>query len=171
MVATAPHPHQENAAFDELARTEPQVAHRALLVVYPKSACSGSARLVLMDGAGRFHGAVGPGEASLLEVPEAASTLVAVSSVEIDAQPGTWHFSEVVAVPPAPAGLLIGARRVDGRRCGGNGQYPSVVSATKGELETTMGESQLRWMAPRLEAGQAWLDSHRERLTAILATR
>ena len=79
MVATAPHPHRENAAFDELARAEPQIAHRALLVVHPKSACSGSARMVLMDGAGRFIGAVGPGEASLLEVPETATTLVAVT--------------------------------------------------------------------------------------------
>lgn len=167
MVEHAPQPSPDNPLFAELARVKPAPDQRALLVVHRKTACSGSARVVLMDANGTFIGAVGPGEASLLPLPARTRTLLAVSSVEITARPGTWFALDEVTVPDAPGGLLLESTRVNARQCG-KGNYADVEVATKPVLEAALAEADVRWMDPRPEEGQAWLAANRERVDELL---
>src|SRR5690606_34392582 len=100
MAAATPRAHSGAPRLVELARAAPPSGHRALVVVYPRTACSGSASTVFMDRRGRFLGAVGPGTAALLTVPRDLDALVAVSSVEVSAPLGRWGAVDEIAVPP-----------------------------------------------------------------------
>ncbi|HEY8075103.1 MAG TPA: hypothetical protein VIF62_13360 [Labilithrix sp.] len=157
-------PHAEDAELVELARVEPAADERALLVVFPRAACSGSARMVFVDARGDFVGAVAPGDAAIVTVRQDVRALVAISSIEITAPVGLFAITDVVPMPRAPSGLLLHTR------CAwrGNGQYADSVAATKAELETAIAEATLRWLEPRREEGQAWLDRHRPRVDEIL---
>ncbi len=97
---------------------DPAVGRRALLVVFPRTACAGSARTVFMDPSGTFLGAVGPGEGALLSIPEARPKVLAVSSVEVTASVGSWFYVDEIAVPPSPNGIVLEATRRDARHCG-----------------------------------------------------
>jgi hypothetical protein len=168
MALSAPRPHAEDSTLVELARVE---AQRALLVVYPRDACSGSASTVLMDEHGRFLGAIAPGTAALLDVPASASTLVAVSAVEVAAPRGLPVYVDDVSVPPLPDGLLLRSTHASARQCHHNGQYADVRRATKPELEAAIANADIHWLEPRTEAGQAWLDANRTRVREILDAR
>jgi|GEM_PF-6312457 len=165
----APHPHDLDTALEELARVEPSRDERALLVVYPKSACSSSASAVVVDGGGRFVGAVAPGTAALLNVPAAAPQLMLFPSVEVTAPVGTWHGAQRVGVPPLPSGLLVRAKRLTGRECD-LASYFDVIAASKAEIEDELSESAVTWLAPVPSDGQAWLDAHRTRIDELLTT-
>lgn len=168
MVAVAPRTHEREPALLELSRVTPSPGRRALLVVHPRTACSGSASLVLLDADGAFVGALPPGTAALLDVGAAQRSLMAVSSVELAAPVRTWSAFAEVAVPPPPSGLVVRTRRWDARECGG-GQYADVVTATKAELEAVLAEAEIRWLAARPAEGQAWLDAHRARVRELVA--
>lgn len=162
-------PRAHSAELDELARLQPAEGARVLLVVYPRTACSGSASTVLVTpGAGRFVGSVAPGTAALVEVPPNVRELVAISTVELDAQPGMWSVADHVRVPPAPTGLLLHTWRWNSRLCS-NGQYADARPATKPELEAALGENDVRWLVPSPGEGQAWLDARHGRLVEVLA--
>ena len=100
----------------------PAPGQRALLVVYPREACSGPARAVFMDAEGGFIGAVGPGEAALLSIPVKTTTVLSFSSVELTAYSGSWSAVDAIEVPQAPSGLLLSSSRFSSRECG-DGQY------------------------------------------------
>ena len=159
--------HPADPSLLELARVEAQDVERALLVVYPRDACSGSASGVLVDEHGRYLGAIAPGTASLLSVPARLRTLHVFSSVEVTAPMGAWFSTEVVAVPAAPAGLVLRASRFSARQCG-NGQQLDVTAASKEALELELGESPARWFVAGRREGQAWLDAHRARVDEVL---
>src|SRR5688572_8418728 len=82
---TSPREHALDPTLVELARGEPRAGERALLVAYPRTACSGSASGIVVDERGRFLGAIAPGTAALLNVPADATTLSLFSSVEVTA--------------------------------------------------------------------------------------
>lgn len=170
MVEVAPRAHDAEPSLVELARVPGERDRRPLLVVYPRTGCSGSASMVLVDDHARFVGAVLPGSATLLAVPSETRTLFAISSVEIAAPVRTWSALSIVDVPAAPSGLLLRSRRWSGRDCG-TGQYADVVTATKAELEDVLAEEddRIRWLAPRPSDGQAWLDAHRARVREVIA--
>ncbi len=171
MVARAPTVHTEDGRYLELARTAPRSeSTRVLLVVFPRSACSGSASTVLVDRDGRFVGAVAPGTATLLELPSATASLVAVSSVELEAPVGMSSFVDEVPLPAAPGGLLLESWRWSTRTCGTSGHYADVRAATKEELEVALGEHELRWLSSGQDVGDAWLEERSERLSEVLAT-
>ena len=151
----------------EVARVETRADRRPLLVVHPRTACSGSASTVLLDEDGTFFGAVPPGSAALLDIPSSTKTLTAISSVEINAAVATWTFSQKVHVPDLPSGLLFRAPRWNARDCG-NGQYAEVFAATQTELETVIAENEIVWLAPRVDEGQAWIEAHRDRVDELL---
>lgn len=162
-------PSPDDALVDEVARVDPRESDRALLVVYPKTPCSGSARMVVLDDSGNFYGAVGPGEAALLEVPKNRRELVVVSNVEISAAPRTWFFVDRVDVPAEPNGLLLESLRRSTRACGASGHYVNVTIATKGELESALADATaIRWRTPRRAEGQAWIEEHRERVDELV---
>lgn len=144
-----------------------QLLPRALVVVYPRSACSGSASAVLVDEHGRFLGAVVPGGAALLNIPSGLGTITAFSSVEVTAPAGSWFATERVAVPPLPAGLILRSTRSSARHCN-NGQYFGVEVASKEELQRELGESEVRWFEADQQRGQAWLDEHGARVDDML---
>lgn len=159
-------PYAADATLDELARLEVANGQRPLLVVYPRSACSGSAKAVFVDRSGRFLGAVGPGQAALFGVPSGGG-LLAFSSVELTSPLGRWFAIDEIE-PPAPgSGLLLEAPRVSARQCG-SGQYANPNVATKRELEAALAESDVEWLEPRLAEGQAWLDEHHERVDELV---
>ena len=162
--------HDAEPSFMELARAAPKTGHRALLVVYPRTACAGSASTVFMDEEGTFIGAVAPGTAALLDVPNGVRKVVAVSSVEVSAPLRTWSLADDVALPSPPSGLLLRARQWNGRECA-SGQYAAASVASKAQLEDVLGEEEIRWLEPRPQEGQAWLDAHRERVGEVLAQR
>jgi hypothetical protein len=163
-------PHEPDPRLLELARVTAPLEHRALLVVYPRTACSGSASVVLLDEAGGFQGALSPGTAALLEVPVTARALVVVSSVEVSAPPRAWAASDEVTVPPAPDGILFRSLRWNARECG-SGQYAEGQVASKDELEDAIATTEPRWLEPRRSEGQAWLAAHRARVGELLASR
>ena len=163
-------PHAPSPSLIELARVEPAPLHRALLVVYPRTGCSGSASVVFLDEQGDFIGAVAPGTATLLEVPIATRKLVTASSVEVSAPLRAWATADEVELPAAPAGLLVRSLRWNARECG-NGQYAEVAPAARDELEETLAEAEVRWLVARPCAGQAWLEAHRARVGEVLAAR
>jgi hypothetical protein len=167
MVTRLPRPDATNPALDELARADPPPAHRALLVVYRRTSCSGSARTVFVDDKGTFLGAVAPGDGALLIVPTKARSIHALSSVDVTANVGAWFAVDDLPGDSLPSGLLLRSRSVDARRCGG-GQYADVTPASKAELEATLAETELRWMQPSVPAGQAWLSEHRQRVDEVL---
>jgi len=161
-------PSPDDALVDEVARVEPRGADRALLVVYPKTACSGSARMVVLDDSGNFYGAIGPGEAALLEIPKARREIIVVSNVEITSAPRTWFYADRLDVPAEPNGLVLEAMRRNTRTCM-SGQYAHVTVATKEELESTLANAvDIRWRTPRRAEGQAWIDEHRERVDELV---
>lgn len=167
MAIQARRPHALEPSLDELARVDPETDQRALLVVFPKTACSATARTVFMDADGRFYGAVAPGEGALLRIPARSKKLVVVSSVEVTADVGTWSFSDEVTIPPAPSGIVLSSTRFNARTCG-NGHYSNPSIATKDELETVLAEAELRWLEPRPNEGQAWIEAHRSRVDEVL---
>ncbi|MDF2694300.1 MAG: hypothetical protein K0S65_2683 [Labilithrix sp.] len=146
---------------------EPSADHHALLVVYPRSACSGSARTLFVDAKGTFYGAVAPGEAALLSVPNATRRLLTVSSVEITSPVGTWFVYDEVRIDPPPDGVMLRALEIGSRHCG-SGHYAEAAVATKSELESALAEAEIRWLEPRVRDGQAWLDARRSRVDEIL---
>ena len=169
MSPAAPRPHDRDLSLVELARVAPALDdQRALLVVYPRDACSGSASMVLVDDGGGFLGAVGPGSAALLSIPKTTRALYAMSSVEVYAPVTTWAARFEVVLPPAPGGLVFRTRRFDARLCG-NGQYADPIAASKDELEEILADADLRWLELRRDDGQAWLDAHRERVREVIA--
>jgi len=135
--------HAADPSLVELARVEGKDGERALLVVYPRSACSGSASGVLVDNHGHFLGAVAPGNAALIRVPADQRTVTSFSSAEVTAPAGAWFATDEIAVPAAPAGHLFGSPRAS-RHCGGGGQYPGVVVGSNAELEEAFDSSDLR---------------------------
>lgn len=157
--------------LDEVARTEPPPGHRALLVVYPRTACSASARTVFMDEKGTFFGAVAPGEATLLTFPTGTRTLLAISTVEVNAPARTNFSFDDIVVPPAPDALLLEGSRVNARQCSKTGQYASTSIVSKDEIEARLGDAEITWVEPRLRAGQAWLDAHEARVDELLDRR
>jgi hypothetical protein len=165
MTPFTPRPH--DATTDEVARVEPGVDRRPLLVVYPRTACSGSASTVILDDEGVFVGAIPPGGAALLVIPASAKTLTTMSSVEVTAAVSSWTFSQTVDVPDLPSGLLLQPARFTTRECG-NGQYAEAKAATKAELEAALADREIRWLEPRVEEGQVWIEAHRERVDEVL---
>lgn len=172
MVDVPQRAHPEDSTLQELARVQPPEGQRALLVVFPKNACTGSARMVLMDGHGTFYGSVGPGEGALLEIPRSTRSLEVVSIVEVLAARGTWSYTDEVKVPAEPNGLLLRPTRANTRTCG-SGHYAYADRATKSELEAAIAEAgtPIRWLSPRRAEGQAWIDEHRARVEELLARR
>ncbi|MBX3187490.1 MAG: hypothetical protein KF819_10770 [Labilithrix sp.] len=169
MIATTPRAHAIEPSLDELARADGETERRALLVVYPTSACSGSASTVLADEEGNFLAAVPPGSASLVSIPARTRALITFSSIEVTAPRASWTASADVVVPPSPDGIILVAARVSARECS-NGQYADARPATKAELEATLAESEITWLEPRREEGQAWLDAHADRVAEVLGT-
>lgn len=166
MVTKLARPLPSDPSLLELARAEPTRDERALLVVHPRTACSGSASMVLIDEDGRFVGAVPPGAAALLRVPRAAARLRMFSSVELTAATGSWFVASDVDVPAFPSGVLLSAQRWSGLQCG-IGHYATAQAATKSELEEVLAEDSMRWLEPDPRAGQAWLDAHAGRVREI----
>lgn len=170
MAPYAPRAHAEDPALVELSRAEPRDDMRALLVVYPRDACSGSASAVFVDEDLRFLGALGPGTAALLEVPRRASTVFAIPSIELTASRGTSSTLDRVDVPQEPDGIRLASWRPSGGAGGcGNGQYTDAFVASKEELEALLAENMVTWLAAQRGEGQAWLDSRRERLEEVVA--
>lgn len=167
MVAQVRRPHAVEPALDELTHLDGVEGRRALLVVYPRSACSGSARMVIVDSGGTFFGSVGPGEAALLSVPSSSRSVIALSSVEVTAPLGVWSGYNEIALGPSPSGIVFEAWRVSARQCG-NGQYAAGSIATKAELETMLGDLEVQWVEPVPAAGQAWLNANRHRMDEVL---
>lgn len=161
----APH----SAAPDQ-ARVQPGRGERALLVAYPRSACSGSARIVLLDADAHFVGAVGPGEAALLVVKQNTHHLFAMSAVDVTSAPGTWSTYQTLHVPDAPSGLIATTAHLDHKHCG-TGQYATFTTASREQIEATLGESEVRWLEPRATEGQSWIDAHHDRVIEVLASR
>ena len=157
--------HPADPSLVELARHEGRSEERPLLVVYPRTACSGSASGVLVDEQGRFLGAIAPGTASLLSVPAGLRTVTAFSSVEVTAYVGAWYATDEVNVPALPGGLVL--RSASGRQCG-SGQYFDIAAASKEELTRELQDSEIRWFEAGKEEGQAWLDAHRARVNDLL---
>src|SRR6185295_17869229 len=153
-----------------VAHAEPPPGYRVLLVAYPRTACSGSARTVLMDERGTYFGAVGPGEASLITLPVGMRTIVAVSAVEIVAPPRTHFPYDEIDVPPAPSAVLLESTRVSARQCSKTGQYASATSVSKHEIEERLADAEITWLEPQLREGQAWLDEHRARVDEMRAS-
>lgn len=164
----SPRPHTPDSTLVELARAEPTRDQRALLVVYPRSACSGSARTVILDGAGTFLGAVGPGEAALLSVATDVRTVFIVSSVEITAPVGTSFILAEVPVAASPDGIILDSTRISTRQCGKSGQHANARVATKAELETALAQSEFQYVESRPAEGQVWIDAHRNRVVEVL---
>jgi hypothetical protein len=162
--------HPADPSLIELARLDANASERALLVVYPRTSCSGSASGVLVDEQGRFLGAIAPGTAALISIPKGTRTITAFSSVEVTAPAGAWFATDEVAVPSQPGGLLLRSSRSSARQCG-NGQYFDVVAATKERLEHELEESEVRWFEVGKAEGQAWLDAHRARVDDLLGRR
>lgn len=155
----------------EVARVEPPPGHRSLLVAYPRTACAGSARTVLIDAEGKYFGAVAPGEATLLIIPLSIGTLFAVSSVEIHAPMGTRFVFEEVDVSRVPDALLLEGIRASARQCSTSGHYANAEAVTKREIEDRLAEEEITWMAPRPREGQAWIEAHRPRVDEILGRK
>lgn len=168
---TSPRDHALDPALVELARGEPSAGERALLVVFPRSACSGSASSIVVDERGRFLGAVAPGTAALLTLPASVTTVAIFSSVEVTAPVGTWHDAKRISVPSAPSrsGIVIRSARWSARECA-TGQYFDLEIATKESLENELAESEIRWVAPTGAGGQSWLDAHGTRVAEVLST-
>lgn len=162
-------PRAHDATSVELARVESRPDRRPLLVVYPRTACAGSASTVLLDEQGAFVGAIPPGGASLLSIPIETKTLTAMSSVEVTAARSSWTYAQSVEVPPLPSGLVLWPARWSTRDCG-NGQYAEAKPATKEELETLLAEEDVVWLEPRLAEGQSWIEAHRDRVDEVLGT-
>jgi hypothetical protein len=167
MVAQARRPHALEPTLDELTHLDGIEGQRALLVVYPRSACSGSARMVIVDAAGTFFGSIGPGEAALLSVPSSSRSVIALSSVEVTAPLGVRSGFDEIALGASPSGIVFEAWRVSARQCG-SGQYAEGSIATKAELETMLGEVEILWVEPRPAEGQAWLQANRKRMDEVL---
>lgn len=170
MALRSPRVHAPDPSLLELARLEPGAHGRALLVVYPRTACSATARSVFVDARGTFLGALAPGTAALLRVPVNTDEIFVLSSVDVTAPPRSWAGLERAPVPPPPNGLRLEALRWSARECG-SGQYAKVTVASKGELEATLAEAEIDWLEPRAREGQAWLDAHRHRVHEVLAQR
>ncbi|AKU94306.1 hypothetical protein AKJ09_00970 [Labilithrix luteola] len=153
--------------MDVLASVPVPPSMRALLVAYPPDPCASTASVVLLDGRGRFIGAVAPGTATLLAVPALTRTLHAISSDELTAPVGSSVVRDVVVVPPSPSGLLVSATRFSPSVCG-NGR-PQLESATKEQLEWKLVD--VAFIEPRPGAGEAWLAAHRARVDEILHRR
>jgi hypothetical protein len=155
----------------ELARGEPRAGERALLVVFPRTACSGSASGIIVDEQGRFLGAIAPGTAALLNVPADVATVALFSSVEVTAPVGTWHDAKRITMPTAASrsGIVIRSARWSARECA-TGQYFDVEVATKDALESELAESDVKWIAPIGSGGQTWLDAHGRRVAEVLST-
>ena len=159
--------HPADPSLLELARVESKADERPLLVVHPRDACSGSASGVLVDEEGHYLGAIAPGTASLVTIPARLRTIHVFSSAEVTAPTGAWFSTDAVAVPAAPAGLVLRASRHSARQCG-SGQYLDVTAASKEALEQELEESQVRWFVASHREGQAWLDAHRARVDEVL---
>ena len=172
MTRTTPRVHDADTSLLELSRAVPREGERALLVVYPRDACSGSASGIVVDERGHFLGAVAPGTAALLRIPEATRRVAVFSSVELGTFDRAQAFVDEVELDVAPSGLLLttsrpGSLRPGTRHCG-TGQYIDATVATKAELETELGEHDIVWLEPDVRAGQAWLDEHRARVDHVL---
>lgn len=163
--------HARDPSLVELARGEPAEGERVLLVVFPRSACSGSASGVVVDERGHFLGAIAPGTAALLTLPASVTDVIVFSSVEVTAPVGTWHDAKRVAVPSTATrdGIVIRSTRWSARECA-TGQYFDLEIATKEALETELAESDVRWITPSGGSGQTWLDAHGRRVAEVLAT-
>jgi hypothetical protein len=168
---TSPREHARDPSLVELARGEPGPGERALLVVFPRTACSGSASGVVVDERGRFLGAIAPGTAALLNVPADVAKVAVFSSVEVTAPVGTWHDAKRIALPStrSRSGLVVRSTRWSARECA-TGQYFDVEIASKAELEAELGQYEIRWMALAGSDGQTWLDAHGARVAEVLTT-
>jgi hypothetical protein len=161
----------EDPTLIELSRIQPAPGHRALLVVHPRHACSGSAATVIVDDRGEFVGAFAPGTAALVDVRSSSRSVRLFSSVELTAPTASRSDVEAIELAPAPAGLLLHAQRHSTRQCTKTGQYTHATVASRAELERALAESDIRWRDPDPPAGRAWLAAHRDRVDAILEQR
>ena len=169
MRLATPRAHDQNPNLIELARAKADEGGRALLVVYPRDACSGSASAVIIDARGRFLGAVAPGTAALLRVPADTGRVATFSSVEVTTWDGDHAAIDTLDLEPAPAGLLLRTwRPASHRGCGGGGQFVDAALASKEQLESALAEHEITWLAPDPPAGQAWLDAHHTRVANVL---
>lgn len=168
---TTPTDHSLDPSLLELARGEPGAGERALLVVFPRTACSGSASGIVVDERGRFLGAIAPGTAALLTLPANVTTVAIFSSIEVTAPVGTWHDAKRIAVPDAASrsGIVIRSARWSARECA-TGQYFDLAIASKSSLEDELAESDVRWVARAGTGGQSWLDAHGARVAEVLST-
>ncbi len=169
MVQTSTSVHRADPSLLELARVDARPGERAFLVVYPRTACSGSAATVLVDDRGRFLAAVTPGTATLIRLAARAQTIHAFSGVEVTAARGTWSWVDDVAVSAEASGLALKSARLDARQCGRSGQYAEARVASRAELQQYLANVELQWEAPAQREGDAWLEAHRPRVDEILA--
>ena len=168
---TSPREHDRDPSLVELARGEPSEGERALLVLFPRTACSGSASGVVVDERGHFLGAIAPGTAALLTVPASVTSVAIFSSVEVTAPVGTWHDAKRIALPSTASrsGIAIRSTRFSARECA-TGQSFEIEIVSKDALENELAESDVRWVAPAGTDGQSWLNRHGTRVAEVLST-
>jgi hypothetical protein len=139
----------------------------ALLVAFPKSACTGAASAVFLDDKGGFVGAVAPGTATYLAFPEEATRLFVVSSQDVTAAKGMWFRRRVIKRPPerVEIGLLVEVARRDGKNCYRDAPpLPTEVSYE----DATRATRDLQWLDVRPAEGARWVEEHRARVSELL---
>jgi hypothetical protein len=133
----------------------------SIVVVFPRSPRTGTARIVFLDDDANFYGAVGPGEAAILHIPPPKKTIMlhAISAPEIHARPGTWFLVNDLIVS-APSGMLL-----DG------GHYPRIVLKSRSQIETVLADPdrEIQWLTRDRADGQRWIDEHKARVDELLA--
>jgi hypothetical protein len=139
----------------------------SMLVAFPASVCTGSDSAVFLDASGGFVGAVAPGTATYLEVPENAARLFVVSSRDVTAPRGTWFSRHVVERPGerVERGIVVTVPRADAKNCYRSATpIPEVVTF---EAATQAAKNQ-KWLDVRAGEGTLWLDQHRARVDELL---
>jgi hypothetical protein len=139
----------------------------ALLVAFPKSACTGAASAVFLDDKGGFVGAVAPGTATYLAFPEEATRLFVVSSQDVTAAKGMWFRRRVIKRPPerVEIGLVVEVARRDAKNCFRDAPpMPTEVSYE----DATRATKDLQWLDVRPAEGARWVEEHRARVTELL---
>jgi hypothetical protein len=139
----------------------------SMLVAFPTSACTGSDSAVFLDAKGGFVGAVAPGTATYLEIPEDAPRLFVVSSGDVTAPRGTWFRRHVVERPGerVERGIVVSVPRVDAKNCYRSATpIPEVVTF---EAATQAAKNQ-KWLDVRAGEGALWLEQYRARVDELL---
>lgn len=170
MSVVTPRVSPDDDAFIELARATPGEGERVILAVYPRDPCTGSASAVVVDESGRFIGAVAPGTATLLRVPQRGQVL-AFSSIDVTASEQAEPLVQEIDLRSVPDGLVFRTLRGPSMRsCSRNagGQYMEAVASSKDALDAVLADKEPTFLEPDAAVGQAWLDAHRARLARIV---